>query len=66
MIHRLARRAELTDEPWTIMARLMPKPPRRADGRGRPWRDAREGRNGLLGLLRRGARWPDLPARFPP
>jgi transposase len=66
MIHRMARREELTDEQWTSMQRLIPKPPRRADGRGRPWRDAHEVLNGTLWILRNGARWQDLPARLPP
>jgi transposase len=62
----MARREELTDEPWTIIQPLIPKPPCRADGRGRPWRDAREVLNGILWILRSGARWQDLPERFPP
>ncbi|MGE5444032.1 MAG: transposase, partial [Ignavibacteriales bacterium] len=39
---------------------------RRQDGRGRPWRDNREVLNGILWILRSGARWKDLPERFPP
>jgi transposase len=66
MIHRMARREELTDEQWTIIQLLIPKPPRRTDGRGRPWREAREVLNGILWILRSGARWQDLPERFPP
>jgi transposase len=62
----MARREELTDEQWMIVQALIPEPPRRADGRGRPWRDAREVLNGILWILRSGARWQDLPARFPP
>ncbi len=62
----MARREELTDEQWVIIQPLIPEPPRRADGRGRPWRDAREVLNGILWILRSGARWQDLPARFPP
>src|SRR5579884_4231436 len=37
--------------------------PRRADGRGRPWRDRRGALNGSLWILRTRARWADLPAR---
>jgi transposase len=61
----MARREELTDEQWIIIQPFIPKPPRRADGRGRPWRDAREVLNGILWILRSGARWQDLPERFP-
>jgi transposase len=57
---------DLTDEQWAILKPLIPIPPRRADGRGRPWRDAREVLNGILWILRTGAQWNDLPARYPP
>src|SRR3954464_12045143 len=57
---------ELTDEQWAILGPLIPEPPRREDGRGRPWRDTREVMNGVLWILRSGARWQDLPERFPP
>lgn len=62
----MARREELTDAQWTIIDPLIPKLPRRADQRGRPWRDSREVMNGILWILRSGARWKDLPDRFPP
>ena len=32
----------------------------------RPWRDARAVLNGILWVLRTGAPWHDLPARYPP
>src|SRR5688572_30224436 len=60
------RGEELTDEQWAIIGPLIPEPPRRTDGRGRPWRDRREVINGILWILRSGARWQDLPERFPP
>ena len=60
------RGEELTDEQWAIIAPLIPEPPRRQDGRGRPWKDTREVMNGVLWILRSGARWQDLPERFPP
>jgi transposase len=44
----MARREELTDEQWAIIAPLIPEPPRREDGRGRPWKDSREVINGIL------------------
>jgi transposase len=60
------RGEDLTDEQWELLGVLIPEPPRRADGRGRPWRDNREVMNGILWILRSGARWQDLPDRFPP
>jgi transposase len=62
----MARREELTDEQWALIEPLIPELPRREDGRGRPWRDTREVMNGVLWILRSGARWQDLPDRFPP
>ena len=57
---------DLTDEQWLVLGPLLPDPPKRADGRGRPWRDAREVLNGVLWVLRTGAPWRDLPRRYPP
>ncbi len=62
----MARGEELTDEQWAVLAPLIPEPPRREDKRGRPWRDTREVINGVLWILRSGARWQDLPDRFAP
>lgn len=59
----MARREELTDEQWAILEPLIPPLPRRPDGKGRPWRDNREVLNGILWVLRTGARWEDLPER---
>lgn len=61
----MARREELTDEQWVLIAPLFEK----ADviqTRGRPPREGREVLNGVLWILRSGARWSDLPDRFPP
>jgi transposase len=55
----------LTDEQWTVLEALIPQPRRRAYGRGRPWRPAREVLNGILLILRTGAPWKDLPERYP-
>jgi transposase len=57
---------ELTDEQWNLVEPLIPMPPRRPDGRGRPWRDPREVLNAILWILRTGAPWRDLPHRYPP
>ncbi len=56
---------DLTDEQWKVVKPLIPVPPRRANGRGRPWRDSREVLNGILWVLRTGAPWKDLPERYP-
>ena len=57
---------DLTDEQWELLEPLIPNPPLRADGRGRPWRDPRDVLNGILWVLRTGAPWRDLPERYPP
>ena len=57
---------DLTDEQWSVVGPLIGPLPRRADGRGRPWRDSREVTNGILWILRTGAQWADLPERYPP
>src|ERR687886_1571229 len=57
---------DLTDEQWKLLEAVIPKPTRREDGRGRPWRDPRDVLNGILWVLRTGAPWKDLPERYPP
>jgi transposase len=57
---------DLTDEQWAVLDPLIGEMPRRADGRGRPWRSSREVLNGILWILRTGAQWADLPDRYPP
>jgi len=61
----MARREELTDEQWTLIEPLFDKTAE-IQTRGRPARPAREVLNGVLWILRSGARWSDLPDRFPP
>ncbi len=40
---------DLTDEQWEILKPLLiPVPPRRSDGKGRPWRDPRDVLNAIL------------------
>src|SRR5579884_999273 len=57
---------DLTDEQWQVLDPLIGELPRRPDGRGRPWRGSREVLNGILWILRTGARWHDLPERYSP
>jgi transposase len=57
---------DLTDGQGDELKPIIPVPPRRADGRGRPWRDPRGILNGILWILRTGAQWQDLPPRYPP
>jgi transposase len=61
----MARGEELTDEQWSLIEPLFDKTDV-VHTRGRPARDAREVLNGVLWILRSGARWSDLPERFPP
>ncbi|MCA9412852.1 MAG: IS5 family transposase [Candidatus Omnitrophica bacterium] len=57
---------DLTNEQWEVLEPLIPENPRRADGRGRPWKNNRDVLNGILWVLRTGAPWKDLPDRYPP
>lgn len=45
---------DLTDEQWDIIQPLIPEPPKRPLGRGRPRRDNREILNGILWIMRTG------------
>jgi transposase len=56
---------DLTDAQWQILEPIF-RPRRRLDGRGRPWQDTRTVANRVLWVLRTGAPWHDLPARYPP
>ncbi|HEX5103422.1 MAG TPA: IS5 family transposase [Pirellulaceae bacterium] len=55
---------ELTDERWNLISDLFHEPPRRPQG-GRPPAPARGCFEGILWILRSGARWKDLPKHFP-
>jgi transposase len=57
---------DLTNEQWDVIKPLIPEPPKRPDGRGRPRRDNREILNGILWIMRTGAQWKDMPERYPP
>jgi transposase len=54
----------LTEAQWQKIAPLLPKPPKQRKG-GRPWIENRRVLEGILWILRSGARWQDLPERFP-
>jgi transposase len=56
--------SELTDGQWSRIAPLLPKPKTSRRG-GRPRADDRRCFEGILWVLRSGARWKDLPAQYP-
>ena len=60
-------RGDLTDTQWARLQPLLPPqcPPKGSTG-GRPRNDDRPIINGILWILRTGAPWPDLPARYGP
>lgn len=59
---------DLTDQQWGAIKGCFPpdelKPP--GEKGGRPWRSSRDVLNGVLWVLRTGAPWADMPARYPP
>ena len=55
----------LKEAQWEVIKPLFCEKTR-SDGRGRPWRDARAVLDGVLWILRTGARWQDLPREYPP
>jgi transposase len=56
----------LSDKQWEKIRDLIPDGSVRADGRGRPWKDKREVLEGILWIVKTGARWRDLPKEYPP
>jgi transposase len=54
----------LSGAQWKRIEPLLPKLPRSRRG-GRPWIGNREVLEGILWMLRSGARWKDLPAEYP-
>ncbi len=62
---RMRHTRDLTDEQWQTLDPLIPRPRKRRDGRGRPWKSRRSVLNGILWILRTGAPWADLPDRYP-
>jgi transposase len=57
---------DLTNEQWQRIAEYLPKPKAQPGTSGRPPQDFRAVLNGTLWVLRTGAPWADLPARYPP
>jgi transposase len=58
------RQPELTDKQWAKIEPLLPPPPAHPRG-GRPRCDNRAVLEGILWMLRTGARWKDLPLEYP-
>lgn len=57
---------KLTEDQWAFIKPMLPKERVRKDKRGRPWKDPRDVLEGILWILKTGARWQDLPDRYPP
>ena len=55
---------ELADEQWAVVEPILPKPVQRADGKGRPRVDNRAILNGILWVMRTGARGTTCPIDF--
>jgi transposase len=62
---RMRHTRDLTDEQWQTLDPLIPRPRKRRDGRGRPWKSRRSVLNGILWVLRTGAPGAGLPDRYP-
>ena len=54
----------INDEQWKLLKPLLPEPKANPKG-GRPPIDNRQVLEGILWVLRTGARWQDLPDRYP-
>ncbi|GAB4300684.1 MAG: hypothetical protein Kow0096_20890 [Thiohalomonadaceae bacterium] len=55
---------KLTDAQWELLEPLFESATE--GGRGRPRRDARGLLDGILWILKTGARWCDMPGQYPP
>ena len=61
----MARRSvRVTDAQWAKIEPLLPRLPRSRRG-GRPWIGHRAVIDGILWVLKTGARWRDLPSEYP-
>jgi transposase len=58
------RKPLLTDKQWKLIEPLLPGLPKSKKG-GRPWASNRAVFEGILWILRSGARWQDLPDQYP-
>lgn len=54
----------LSDKQWKLIEPLLPELPKSKKG-GRPWAPNRAVLEGILWILRTGARWQDLPEQYP-
>ena len=61
---RTAPKPYLSESQWLLIADLFPNPPVGPQG-GRPWVPPRPCLEGVLWVLMTGARWKDLPERYP-
>ena len=59
-----SRRVRVTGAQWAKIEPLLPRLPRTRKG-GRPWAGNRAVIDGILWVLKTGARWCDLPAEYP-
>ena len=57
-------KSELTDRQWEKIGPFLPEPMRSRKG-GRPPASNRDCLEGILWVLRSGARWKDLPRKYP-
>ena len=55
---------DLAQVQWEYIEPYLAKDQVRRDRRGRPWSDRRAALEGILWILRTGARWKDLPERY--
>jgi transposase len=58
------RKPPLTEKQWKLIEPLLPLLPKSKKG-GRPWAPNRAVLEGILWVLRTGARWQDLPDKYP-
>jgi transposase len=61
---RRHRKPLLTNKQWELIAPLLPALPKSKKG-GHPWAPNRSCLEGILWILRTGARWQDLPDQYP-